>query len=119
MTRSIPRLVALSLVPLAVLAFASAAPAKDKKPKDMKAACEKEVREKIKVKHAGAHDIELTSSREWQATSTQTGIGGTGTLKAANNSPRHFEWTCTYDTTKNKIVDVNVEKPSKPAKDKK
>lgn len=119
MTRSIPRLVALSLVPLLALAFASTANAKEKKPKDMKAACEKEVREKIKIKHAGAHDIQLTPSREWQATSTQNGIGGTGTLKAANNSPRNFEWTCTYDTAKNKIVDVNVEKPKRPGKEKK
>jgi hypothetical protein len=116
MTRSIDRLTFAVLVPLAVFAFASAAPAKDKKPVDVKAACEKDVTKKIKVKHAGAHDIKLTVSREWQQSSTQSGVGGTGVLTAGDKKPRNFEWTCVYDTTKDKVLDVSFDKPTKPKK---
>jgi hypothetical protein len=110
------RMAAWALVPLACFALTGVASAKDKKPIDVKAKCEKEVREKIKAKHPGAHDIQLTFGREWQQTSTQSGVGGTGTLKASNNSGREFEWTCVYDTTKNKIVDVSVEKHKRDKK---
>ncbi|MFI5315568.1 MAG: hypothetical protein ACHQ6T_07695 [Myxococcota bacterium] len=109
MNRSINRLAVLALAPLAAFAFASAAPAKDKKPTDPKAACQAAVHSKIKKKHAGAHDIQLTPSREWQPTSTQNGIGGTGTLTAADKKPRNFEWTCVYETKTGKITDVDVE----------
>jgi len=114
--KPISRLTALSLVPLAALAFAGAASAKDKKPIDVKAKCQKEVMQSIKTKHAGAHDIQLTISREWQQSSTQSGVGGTGSLKAANKSDRQFEWTCVYDTTKNKVIDVSFDKPKRPKK---
>lgn len=116
MTRSIPRIAAALFVPLALLALASAAPAKEKKPKDVKALCQKEVREQIKAKHPGAHDIQLTPSREWQQSSTQSGVGGSGVLTAADRKARHFEWTCVYDVQKNKVLDVSFDKPKKAPK---
>jgi hypothetical protein len=116
MTRSIARLTTALFVPVALLAFASPALAKDKKPVDVKEKCEKEVREKLKHKFPHAHDFQLTSSREWQPSSTQSGVGGTGTYLAADKKPRNFEWSCTYDNKSNKITDVNVEKPKKAPK---
>ncbi|HKC50216.1 MAG TPA: hypothetical protein VKF60_05435 [Myxococcota bacterium] len=116
MTRSILRPAFALLIPLAMFAFASAAPAKDKKPTDVKAVCLKEVKQHLKVKHEHAHDIELTPSREWQQTSTQSGISGTGVFKVADNKLRNFEWSCVYDVTKNKVVDISLEKPKKVKK---
>ena len=116
MTRSIPRPAFALLVPLAVFAFASAAPAKDKKPTDVKAVCLKEVKQHLKVKYEHAHDIQLTPAREWQQTSTQSGISGTGVFTAGDNKPRNFEWSCVYDVTKNKVVDVSLEKGKKVKK---
>ncbi|HTO54210.1 MAG TPA: hypothetical protein VMR50_12540 [Myxococcota bacterium] len=116
MPRSITRLASLSLVPLAALALAGSAVAKTKTPKDPKQMCQKHVMEKIKAKHAGAHDIQLTQTREFQPTTTQNGVGGTGTLKASNNSAREFEWSCTYDTKTGKIVNVDVDKPMRDKK---
>jgi len=116
MTRSFARLTMLFAVPLTVFAFAGPAAAKDKKPVDVKEKCEKEVREKVKHKFPHAHEFQLTASREWQMSSTQSGVGGTGTYDAADKKPRHFEWTCTYDVTKNKVLDVSFEKPKKAPK---
>lgn len=117
MSFRIVRFAALLAVPCAALAFGNAW-AGTKKPVDIKQICQKKVMEKIKAKDPGAKDIQLTTSREWQESSTQSGIGGTGTLKAANKkmATRDFEWTCTYDTAKNKLVDVHVDKMKQPAK---
>ncbi|HTO06380.1 MAG TPA: hypothetical protein VMR86_04920 [Myxococcota bacterium] len=106
------RFAALWVVPCAALAFGTASAA-TKKPADVKEVCQKDVMKKIKAKHGGAHDIQLTISREWQQSSTESGVGGTGSLKAANNSGREFEWTCVYDTTKNKVVSVDFDKPKR------
>jgi hypothetical protein len=119
MAPRITRLASLALVPLAALALAGAAAAKEKAPKDPKQQCQKHVIEKIKVKHGGAHDIQLTQTREWQPSSTQNGVGGTGTLKAANGSGREFEWTCVYETKTGKIVNVEADKGTREPKDKK
>ncbi len=116
MSRSIERLASALLVPVAAFAFASAAPAKDKKPVDVKAACEKDVTKKIKVKYAHAHDIKVTPSREWQQSSTQSGVGGTGVYTAGDKKPRNFEWTCVYDVTKDKVLDISFDKPKKAPK---
>jgi hypothetical protein len=107
----------LFLAPIAAFAFAGTAAAKDKKPaKDVKQICQDRVMKGIKTKHAGAHDIQLTAGREWQQSTTQSGVGGTGSLKAANNSMREFEWTCVYDTTTNKVVSVDFDKPKRDKK---
>src|SRR5262245_29104963 len=116
MTHSIARLTTAFAVLLAVFAFATPAPAKDKKPVDIKEKCEKEVREKLKHKYPHAHDFQLNVGREWQMSSTQSGVGGTGTYDAADKKPRNFEWTCTYDVAKNKVLDVSFEKPKKAKK---
>src|SRR5258706_566380 len=124
MTRSILRPAFALLIPLAMFAFASAAPAKDKKPTDVKAVCLKEVKEHLKVKHEHAHDIELTPSREWQQTSTQSGISGTRVLKVADNKlttslgtahgsdlPRPYRYGYGYlDENQNYVVDPGEKK---------
>jgi len=119
MTRPIRRAVLALLVPLTALAFAGSALAKSTAPVDPKAACQKDVEKKVKVKYAHAKDIQLTVSREWQQSSTQSGVGGTGTYTAGDKKPRGFEWTCVYDTTKNKVLDVSFDKPTKSAPAKK
>jgi hypothetical protein len=123
MTRSISRTLALLIVALAVGSFAAFAHAqkKEKPPKDMLAKCEKHLKDKIHAGHPEAHKIELTKTREWQPSTTQSGIGGTGSMVGAENKPRTFEWTCVYDTKTQKIVDVDhgkfkVEKPEKKKK---
>jgi len=117
MSSRIARFGILLALPLAALAFGNASAAtKAKKPVDVKEACQKDVMKKIKAKHPGAHDIQLTVGREWQQSSTQSGVGGTGTLKASNNSGRDFEWTCVYDTTKNKVLEVEFDKTGTTSK---
>jgi hypothetical protein len=115
MSSRIARFGVLVALPFAALAFSNASAA-TKKPVDVKEVCQKDVMKKIKAKHPGAHDIQLTVSREWQQSSTQSGVGGTGTLKASNNSGREFDWTCVYDTKKNKVLDVSFEKTGATSK---
>jgi hypothetical protein len=117
MTRPIGRLALALLVPFAAVAFANAAPAKDKAAVDVKSICEKDVQKKIKTKFPHAHDTQLTVSREWQQSSTESGVGGTGTYLAADKKPRNFEWTCVYDVKKNKVLDVSFDKPKKAPKE--
>jgi hypothetical protein len=116
MSSRIARFGVLVLIPVTALALTAAAATKAKPPKDMKQECQEHVTKKIKAAHGGAHDIQLTVSREWQPSTTQSGVGGTGTLKAANNSARDFEWTCVYDVKTSKIVDVTYDKPKKDKK---
>jgi hypothetical protein len=116
MSSWIVRFGVLMALPVAVLAFADASAAKTKQPVDVKEACQKDVMKQIKTKHPGAKDIQLTVSRDWQQSSTESGIGGTGTLKATNGSGRDFDWTCVYDVKKNKVLKVEVDKTGEISK---
>jgi len=120
MVRPISRTALLALVALALFAFAGAASAKEKKPVDVKSACQERVHKKIKEQHAFAKDIQITQSKDWQPSSVQTGLGGTGTFTSKNKDSWTFEWTCVHDSKKNKFeVTVNYGKPTKPEKTKK
>ncbi|HXZ83940.1 MAG TPA: hypothetical protein VEI82_00490 [Myxococcota bacterium] len=119
MTRIAVRLAASLAVPVALCALALPAPAaaKSKKPVDIKASCQEHVKKKFKEAHPGARDITLTQTREWQESSTMSGVGGTGTVLTQTKQTRSFEWTCVYDTTKNKVDHVDIQKEKEaPAK---
>jgi hypothetical protein len=100
-------------------ALAAQAKSKSKQPADPSTACEHAVMHDIGVHHPGTHKIQLTQTRTWQQSSDESGFGGTGTALAQNNTPRSFEWSCVYSTTKNKAIDVKLERETEGSQPKK
>lgn len=121
MTRTPIRLAASLALPLALLSFALVAQAKSKskEPADPASACQHAVQHSIGVHHPGTHKVELTQTRTWQQSSDESGFGGTGTALAQNNTQRSFEWSCVYNTKKNKVVDVKLERETDASQPKK
>jgi len=111
MARIAARIAASLVVPFALVALAAApVHAGTKKAADPKAECQVRAKKKFKENHQGAKDITLTQTREWAPSSTKAGVGGTGTATTQNKKTITFEWSCTYDTAKGHIEDVDVQK---------
>jgi len=117
MKRFAARIAVSLLLPLALAALPLPAGAA-KQPVDPQTRCQELVKKKMKSKHPGARDIQLTQTRTWQQSSKQSGYGGTGTVLTTKNETGTFEWTCTYDTTTNKVLSVEFQKEGKPTKTK-
>jgi len=109
MTRFAARIASV-VVPLALCALAQPALAATK---DVHDACQKHVKMKFKQAHPMAHEITLTETREWQESSTLSGIGGTAEVIGTDKKSKTFEWTCIFNTTANKVEHVDLGKESK------
>ena len=110
MTRFAARMASSLVVPLLLCAPALPALAATK---DVHAACDKHVKMKFKQVHPMAHEITLSETREWQESSTLSGIGGTAQVVGTDKKTKSFEWTCIYNTTANKVEHVDIGKESK------
>jgi hypothetical protein len=122
MIQSISRTATVFLAALAVCGLASFASADKKQPRDAKTSCEDHLRRQLKQTYSKA-TIEFTQSKEWEPSAGQTGLSGEGVLTRANERKLDFEWTCIYDTKKNKVMKASHTKlkfaePATPAKKK-